>query len=80
MVCLLMVGLCQQTLWVSLKMPLGTDVPLLGHLCAHSQRVLLGWHLWLGMGMLLPAWELFHICAASCPGRESRSDPRSGQA
>lgn len=65
-----MVGLCQQTSWVSLRMPLGTDVPLLGHLCAHSQGVLphpvgISSLEWECCCCKVPAWELFHICAAS---------------
>lgn len=42
---MLVVGLHQQTFCVTPKMPLRSDVPLLECLCAHSCRVLLGWHL-----------------------------------
>lgn len=72
---MLVVGLHQQTFCVTPKMPLKSDVPLLECLCAHSCRVLLGWHLWVCMGAAACrelAWELFLTCASSLRGRGSR--------
>lgn len=48
-------GITPANLCPAPKMPIGTDVPLLGCLRAHTRGVLLGWHLWVCMGALLAA-------------------------